>query len=108
MNSYFYLILAIICEVIATSLLPVTMGFSRLIPSIACGIGYAGAFYFLSLASVSIPTHVAYAIWCGAGIVLITLIGMFLGKMPNLDTLFGMILIVIGVALINMNSPSLH
>ncbi|GIU24514.1 SMR family transporter [Shewanella schlegeliana] len=108
MNSYFYLSLAIVSEVIATSLLPVTMGVSRLLPSIGCGVGYGAAFYFLSLATNSIPTHVAYAIWCGAGIVLITMLGIFMGKMPNLDTIFGMILIVIGVALINMNSPSLH
>ncbi|WP_394388152.1 DMT family transporter [Shewanella woodyi] len=108
MSSYFYLSIAIISEVIATSLLPVTHGFTRLIPSLGCGIGYASAFYFLSLATAQIPTAVAYAIWCGAGIVLIALIGAIKGNMPNLDTIFGMTLIIIGVALINMNTHVGH
>ncbi|ABV36127.1 small multidrug resistance protein [Shewanella sediminis HAW-EB3] len=108
MNSYLYLAIAIISEVIATTLLPITMGFTRILPSLACVIGYGSAFYFLSLATAHIPTAVAYAIWCGAGIVLIALIGALQGNMPNLDTIFGMVLIIIGVSLINMNTPSLH
>ncbi|WP_299787978.1 multidrug efflux SMR transporter [uncultured Shewanella sp.] len=108
MNSYLYLAIAIISEVVATTLLPVTAGFSRLLPSMACGIGYASAFYFLSLATTHISTAVAYAIWCGAGIVLIVLIGAIQGNVPNLDTVFGMVLIIIGIALINMNTPTLH
>ncbi|AQS37127.1 cation/cationic drug transporter [Shewanella psychrophila] len=104
MNSYFYLSIAIISEVIATTLLPATLGFTRILPTLGCAIGYACAFYFLSLATTTIPTAVAYTIWCGAGIVLIALIGAIKGNMPNLDTIFGMILIVIGVSLINMNA----
>ncbi|WP_076408467.1 multidrug efflux SMR transporter [Shewanella sp. UCD-KL12] len=104
MNSYLYLSIAIVSEVIATTLLPATHGFTRILPTLGCAIGYASAFYFLSLATTDIPTAVAYAIWCGAGIVLIALIGAIKGGIPNMDTIFGMILIVIGVALINMNT----
>lgn len=104
MNSYFYLSIAIISEVIATTLLPATLGFTRILPTLGCVIGYASAFYFLSLATLNIPAAVAYAIWCGAGIVLIALIGAMRGNMPNMDTIFGIILIVIGVSLINMNA----
>ncbi|MPY21373.1 QacE family quaternary ammonium compound efflux SMR transporter [Shewanella psychropiezotolerans] len=107
MNSYFYLSIAIISEVIATTLLPVTLGFTRILPSLGCAIGYASAFYFLSLATANIPTAVVYAIWCGAGIVLIALIGAIRGDIPNMDTIFGMILIIIGVSLINMNTKAI-
>ncbi|WP_394200450.1 DMT family transporter [Shewanella waksmanii] len=106
--SYLYLAIAIVSEVFATMLLPTTQGFAKPLPSIGCALGYASAFYFLSLATQYIPTAVAYAIWCGAGIVLIALIGMLRGNLPNLDTIFGMILIIIGVALINMNTQIEH
>ncbi|NKF51952.1 QacE family quaternary ammonium compound efflux SMR transporter [Shewanella sp. WXL01] len=105
MNSYICLSIAIVSEVIATCLLPVTAGFTRFLPSLGCALGYASAFYFLSLATANIPTAIAYAIWCGAGIILISLMGMLRGQIPNIETIIGMVLVIIGVAMINIYNP---
>jgi small multidrug resistance pump len=70
--SYTFLAIAIVTEVIATSFQ--SEGFTRPVPTIIMAVGYAVTFYFLSLALRQIPTGVAYAIWSGAGIVLITII----------------------------------
>ena len=67
MKQYLILLLAIICEVVATSALKQTEQFTRLVPSLITLAGYAGAFYFLSMVLRSIPLGIAYAIWSGAG-----------------------------------------
>jgi len=74
-NAYVLLFIAIFAEVVATSCLKAANGFTRLIPSIASVVGYGVAFYFLSLTLNTIPTGVAYAIWSGVGIVLISIVG---------------------------------
>ena len=74
-SNYLYLGLAIVAEVAATSCLKQSEGFTRLWPSVVTVLGYALAFYFLSLTLRTVPTGVAYAIWSGAGIVLISLVG---------------------------------
>jgi len=73
--SYLYLSIAIVAEVIGTSALKASEGFTRLGPSLITILGYAAAFYFLSLTLKTIPVGIAYAIWSGVGIVLISLIG---------------------------------
>lgn len=107
MNAYVYLALAIVAEVIATSALKASEGFTRLGPSLLVAAGYGIAFYFLSLTLKSVPVGVAYAIWSGAGIVLIALIGWLVLKQPlDLPAVLGMGLIVAGVAVIQLFSTS--
>jgi small multidrug resistance pump len=73
--KWLYLAVAIVSEVIATSALKSTSGFTRLWPSVIVIAGYISAFYFLSLTLRSIPVGVAYAIWSGVGLVLIAMVG---------------------------------
>ncbi|KAB8065093.1 SMR family transporter [Janthinobacterium violaceinigrum] len=105
--TYFYLAIAIIAEVIATSALKASDGFSRLVPSIITVIGYGIAFWCLSLTLKVIPTGIVYAIWSGVGIVLISAVGWFWFK-QSLDTpaLIGLGLIIAGVLVINLFSKS--
>jgi small multidrug resistance pump len=102
---YVYLAIAILAEVIGTSALKATDGFTRLRPSLVVIVGYGVSFYFLSLALQTIPVGIAYAIWSGAGVALITLIGWSVFK-QKLDTaaLLGIALIVGGVIALQMSS----
>jgi small multidrug resistance pump len=105
--TYLYLAVAIVCEVIATSFLKVSDGFSRPVPSLITAIGYAISFYFLSLALREIPTGIAYAIWSGVGIVLITTIAwVFQSQKLDAAALGGLGLIVAGVIVINVFSKA--
>ncbi|MDH6254238.1 small multidrug resistance pump [Chryseobacterium sp. H1D6B] len=104
-RSYIYLILAIVFEIIATTFLKKSEEFTKLIPSIVTVIGYAAAFYFLSLTLRQIPVGITYAIWSGVGIIFITVIGIVAFKqIPDLPALIGIALIVIGVIIINVFS----
>jgi small multidrug resistance pump len=106
--TYLHLAIAIVAEVIATSALKASDGFTRLGPSLFVVIGYAVAFYFLSLTLRTMSIGVAYAIWCGAGIILIALIGwLVLGQKLDIAAILGMALIVAGVAVINIFSKSI-
>jgi small multidrug resistance pump len=102
---YLHLAIAILAEVIGTSALKATRGFTRLVPSLVVVLSYAVAFYFLSLALKVIPVGVAYAVWSGVGIALITLIGWVVYR-QRLDTpaLAGIGLIVLGVVVLNWSS----
>ena len=82
--KWIYLSIAIIAEVIATSSLKESEGFTKIIPSIITFAGYSFAFYFLSLTLKDIPIGITYAIWSGAGIVLLNLIGYLIFN-QNLD-----------------------
>ncbi len=105
--AYLYLGAAIVAEVIATSLLKTSQGFTRLSPSVATVIGYAISFYCLAQTLGSVPTGVAYAIWSGVGIVLISLIAwLVFGQSLDAPALIGMGLIVAGVLVINLFSTS--
>jgi len=98
---------AIVAEVIATSALKASNGFSQLMPSIVVIAGYGTAFYCLSLALRSVPLGVAYAIWSGAGTALIALIGVVLYKQKlDLAGIAGIGLIVAGVLVLNLFSRS--
>lgn len=107
MSPYLALTAAITLEVIATSFLKASDGFTRPWPTLATVVGYAASFYCLSFALKTLPTGIAYAIWSGAGIVLISLVSWVLFK-QRLDAaaMGGMALIVAGVVVINLFSKS--
>lgn len=105
MKSWIFLSVAILTEVVATSALKASDGFSKLAPSIIVVVGYVLSFYFLSLALKSIPVGVAYATWAGLGIVLITLIAWVMyGQKLDLGALVGMTFILVGVVVMNLFS----
>lgn len=105
MQHWLFLAGAIACEVLATSALKTSEGFTRLWPSVIVVLGYIGAFYLLSLTLKTIPISIAYAIWSGVGVALIALIGwLFLGQVLDRAALLGIGLIVAGVAVINLFS----
>jgi len=104
---YLYLTIAILAEVIGTSALKASEGFTRPKPSLVVVIGYGVAFYFLSLALQSLAVGVAYAIWSGAGVALITVIGWRVFK-QRLDApaLLGIGLIVSGVVVLQWSAKA--
>lgn len=107
MKSWIFLAIAIVSEVIGTSALKASDGFSRLWPSVLVVLGYGIAFYCLSLTLRTIPVGVAYAVWSGLGVVLITLVAwLFLDQKLDLPALVGMALIVAGVLVMNLFSRS--
>ena len=106
--AWLYLSIAIISEVIGTLALKVSDGFTNLTASAICVIAYCVAFYCLSLVVKEVPVGVAYAVWSGAGIVLVTALGsLFFKQMPNIPTLLGMALIILGVIIINIFSKNM-
>jgi small multidrug resistance pump len=89
--------------VFATSFLKVADGFTRPLPSLAVAIGYGLAFYCLSMALRTIPVGIAYAIWCGAGIVMITVIAWLVyGQRLDAWALAAIALILIGTLMLNL------
>jgi small multidrug resistance pump len=105
--NWIFLGIAIVSEVIATSALKATHGFTRLWPSLAVVLGYASAFYFLSLTLRSIPVGVAYAVWSGVGIVLVAVIAWLLyGQKLDLAAIVGMALIIAGIVVLNLFSKT--
>ncbi len=105
--SYLYLAGAILFEVVATSFLKASDGMTKAVPTILTLIGYAVAFYLLSLTLRTVPVGVAYAIWSGVGIVLIALIGLFWFKQTlDFAAIAGMLLIISGVAVIQFFSKT--
>lgn len=104
---WFILFLAIAAEVIGTSALKASEGFSKPLPSLLVVAGYATAFYCLSLTLKTIPVGMAYAIWSGAGIVLISLVAwLVFGQKLDLPAMLGMGLILAGVLVIQVFSQS--
>ena len=107
MHPYAALGVAIVAEVIATSALKASAGFTRLWPSVVVVLGYSAAFYGLSLTLQSLSVGVAYAIWSGLGIVLVTAVSYVLYRQSiDLPALIGMGLIVAGVAVIQLFSKT--
>lgn len=108
--SWLYLTIAIITEVIGTTALKATEGFTKLIPSVLTIAAYGASFYFLSLTLKVIPVGVAYAVWSGVGIVLISLAGWLLfGQTIDKAGMVGIALIGAGVIVLNtMSETSVH
>ena len=107
MSKWLYLSVAIVCEVAGTSALRFTEGFTRLVPSSIVVVGYAAAFYFVSLTLNEIPVGIAYAIWSGAGTALVTLIAWaFMGQKLDAAAGIGILLIIAGVLVLNLFSKA--
>ena len=106
-SGHLYLALAIVAEVIATSALKASEEFTRLVPSTVVIVGYSVAFYCLSVCLRTIPVGVAYAIWSGLGVVLVTgLAWVIYGQKLDLPALLGLALIVAGVVTIQLFSAT--
>ena len=105
--AYFYLALAIVAEVAATSALKASDEFTKLVPSLIVIAGYGVAFYLLALVLRVIPLGITYAVWAGLGIVLVAMMGAILYRqIPDLPAIIGMGLIVTGVVVINVFSKT--
>jgi small multidrug resistance pump len=105
--NWLYLAIAIVLEVIATSALKASDGFTRLLPSLVVVVGYSAAFYTLSLTLRTMPVGVVYAVWSGVGVVLITLVGWLWFKQElDIPAFIGIALISSGVVVLNFFSKS--
>ncbi|MBP6678675.1 MAG: QacE family quaternary ammonium compound efflux SMR transporter [Paracoccus sp.] len=105
--TYATLFAAIVLEVIGTTFLQRSEQFTRLVPTLMTGLCYAASFYFLSLALRTMPLGIAYAIWSGLGIVLVSVIGLLVfGQKLDLAAVTGLSLIVAGVVIVNLFSGS--
>jgi small multidrug resistance pump len=105
--QWLYLALAICSEVVATSFLKTSDGFSRLGPSLIVMVGYGVSFYFLSLTLKAIPLGIAYAVWSGVGLVLISIVGsLYHHQHLDMPAMAGIGLILVGVLVINLYSKS--
>ncbi len=103
MHNYLYLTIAIIAEVVATTALKASFSFTKLTPSIIAIVGYCCAFYSLSFALRTIPAGVAYAIWSGFGIILISLADyMLFGQKLSWTAYLGLVLIISGTAIVHV------
>ncbi|WP_175488760.1 DMT family transporter [Modicisalibacter muralis] len=110
MMAYVYLFVAIVAEVLGTSALKASQEFTRFWPSVVVVVGYAVAFYMLTLVLRTIPVGIAYAFWAGLGIVLVTLIGVVaFGEKLDLPAVAGLAMIIGGVVVIQVfSSVSAH
>lgn len=107
MKYWLYLSAAIVAEVVATSALKSSDGFSKLWPSLLVLVGYGTAFFLLSLTLRAIPVGIAYAVWSGVGVVLIALVGwLFFNQKLDALAILGMLLIVSGVVVLNVFSKA--
>jgi len=106
-SNAIYLAIAIVAEVIATSALKASESFTRPLPAVITVIGYAVAFYCLALTLRTIPVGIAYAIWSGLGIVLVSIVGfVVLRQALDVPALIGIGFIITGVIIINTLSGS--
>lgn len=109
LSNWLVLALAILSEVVATSALKASDGFTRLWPSLVMAVGYAVSFYCLSLAVRALPVGIVYGIWSGIGIVLISAAGWILfGEQLDRPAIIGLALIVTGVLVVNLLSDAVR
>lgn len=107
MKAYLFLAVAILTEIFGTSMLKASAGFTKLYPSIATLIGFAVAFYSLSLALQQIPLGIAYAVWSGVGTAITAIIGILVWKETvNITSIAGILLIIAGVVILNLKSTA--
>lgn len=107
MKNLVILFFAILSEVIGTTALKYSEGFSKPIPSVIVALGYGASFYLLSIALKSMPIGVTYAIWSGVGLILTIIAGMILWKETlDLAKVAGIVLILAGIVLINVFSKT--
>ena len=108
MKNWLILFIAILSETIATTALKASEGFTVLLPSILVVIGYCLSFYFLSLTLRTIPVGIAYAVWSGVGVALVTLFGVLVyNQKLDFSALVGISLIMLGVVVLFSFSDSI-
>ncbi len=108
MNAYFLLGGAILLEVIGTTFMKASDGFTKWGPGLVTVVSYAASFYLLSVTLRVMPTGIAYAIWSGVGIVMISMLAWLVyGQKLDLPALLGIALIMSGVIVINVFSKSM-
>ena len=105
MLNYVFLFLAIVMEAAGTTLLKMSDQFTKVVPSVCSLLCYVGSLYLLSLCLRTIPIGIAYATWSALGIALITISGVFFFKQtPDIGAIVGLLLIISGVAVLNLFS----
>lgn len=105
--AWILLAIAIVAEVIATSALKLSDGFTKFWPALLVILGYALAFYLLSLVVRQLPVGIVYAIWAGLGVVLVSLVGwIYFGQKLDFASIAGMALILSGVFVLNVFSSA--
>ena len=103
--AYIFLAFAIVLEITGTSFVKDTAGFTKWIPTIICLVTICFSYYFMSHVVSYIPVGITYATWSGLGIAAITIIGIFkYNQIPNIPTIIGLALIIIGVVIVNTMS----
>ena len=109
-QAYILLIISILLEITATGTLKATEGFTRWIPSLISVVAISLCMFLMSHVMKILPVGITYATWSGIGIVALTLIGIIKYKqVPNLATIFGLALIIIGVVIVNvMNDTKIN
>lgn len=107
MQTYLYLLVAVLFETFGTTCLQASQSFTRFWPTLGVALGFAAAFYMLSIVLRSLPLGVTYALWSGIGIVLIALSGrLIFGQKLDLAAILGMGLIIAGILVINLFSKT--
>lgn len=107
MNTYVILVISICAETLATTMIKASEGFSRLLPSIVVVLGYAISFYGLSQVVKTMNIGIAYAIWAGMGIFLVSIMSFLIYKQRlDLPAIAGMVLIAVGIMIIQLFSKS--
>jgi len=102
-QAYILLAISIILEITATGSLKATEGFTKWIPSLISVIAISGCMFLMSHVMKILPIGITYASWSGVGIVALTLIGIIKYKqVPNFATIFGLVLIIVGVVIVNI------
>jgi len=105
MSTYIYLAIAIIAEVTATSTLKLTEEFTKPIPSLIVIIAFCVSLYFMTLTLRVLPVGIMYAFWSGSGIIIVTIVSMYLYKQVlDLPSILGITLIIFGVIIIGFYS----
>jgi small multidrug resistance pump len=107
MTAYYFLTIAICAEVIATVSMKAVKGISTPLPLLLVIVGYGIAFWMLTLVVRSVPVGVAYAVWAGMGIVMVSIAALFIyGQKLDIPAMLGMALIVLGVVVIQLFSKT--
>ena len=106
-KTWLILLVSIVAETLATSMIKASMGFTRLLPSLAVIVGYIISFYGLSQVVKTMNLGVAYAIWAGVGICLVSLLSwLFFNQRLDLPAVAGIALIIAGVVVIQLFSKT--
>ena len=108
-KTYSFLLIAILCEVAGTMLLPVSQNFSKVLPTVCLTIFYLISFYLMTFVMDKLPIAIVYATWSGLGVFTIAILGYFFFKQTLAwQAIAGLLLIVVGVILVNSFTVKLN